>query len=63
MLNNVVGLGNALAPYLSLGMETGGQLEIDGQFVKLEKGSLTTGEAVALWDAVSRTVRFRPGAL
>ncbi|NLP61015.1 T6SS immunity protein Tli4 family protein [Paraburkholderia sacchari] len=51
------------SPYLSLDMETGGQLEIDGRFVKLEKGSLSTGEAVGLWDAVSKTVRFRPGAL
>ncbi|WP_233882415.1 T6SS immunity protein Tli4 family protein [Paraburkholderia flagellata] len=50
------------SPYLSLEMDTGGQLEIQGKFVKLDKGSLTTGEAIALWDAVSRKVRVRPGA-
>jgi hypothetical protein len=51
------------APYLSLDLTTGGQIEIQRKLVKLEKGSLTTGEAVALWDAVSRTLRLRPGAL
>ncbi|MEM5399766.1 T6SS immunity protein Tli4 family protein [Paraburkholderia unamae] len=51
------------SPYLSLDMYTGGQLLIQGKFVKLDRGSLSTGEAVALWDAVSRTVRMRPGAL
>ncbi|CAM2189942.1 Tle cognate immunity protein 4 C-terminal domain-containing protein [Paraburkholderia sacchari] len=50
-------------PYLSLDMNTGGRLEIGGKFVSLETGSLSTGEAVALWDAVSRTVRLRPGSL
>ncbi|MCP3713838.1 T6SS immunity protein Tli4 family protein [Paraburkholderia sp. CNPSo 3281] len=50
-------------PYLSLDLTTGGQIEIQGKLVKLEKRSLTTGEAVALWDAVSRTLRMRPGAL
>ncbi|MEM5424199.1 T6SS immunity protein Tli4 family protein [Paraburkholderia ferrariae] len=50
-------------PYLSLDLTTGGQIELQGKLVKLEKGSLTTGEAVALWDAVSRTLRMRPGAL
>nr|WP_274389429.1 T6SS immunity protein Tli4 family protein [Paraburkholderia tagetis] len=51
------------SPYVSLGMQTGGRLRIEGKLVSLEHGSLTTGEAVALWDAVSRTVRLRPGAL
>lgn len=51
------------SPYLSLDMNTGGQLQIQGKFVKLDKGSLSTGEAVALWDSVSRTVRTRPGVL
>ncbi|WP_233885396.1 T6SS immunity protein Tli4 family protein [Paraburkholderia flagellata] len=50
------------SPYLSLEMDTGGQLKIQGKFVKLDKGSLTTREAIALWDAVSRKVRVRPGA-
>ena len=50
------------SPYLSLDMTTGGQLEVQGKFVNLDTGSITTGEAVALWDAVSRTVRIRPGA-
>lgn len=52
-----------VTPYLSLDMNTGGRLEIGGKFVSLETGSLSTGEAVALWDAVSRTVRLRPGSL
>lgn len=51
------------APYLSLDLTTGGQIELQGKLIKLEKGSLTTGEAVALWDTVSRTLRLRPGAL
>ncbi|NLP60919.1 T6SS immunity protein Tli4 family protein [Paraburkholderia sacchari] len=51
------------SPYFALDMNTGGQLEIQGKFVKLDKGSLSTGEAVELWDSVSRTVRVRPGSL
>ncbi|CAM2180270.1 Tle cognate immunity protein 4 C-terminal domain-containing protein [Paraburkholderia sacchari] len=51
------------SPYLSLGMKTGGQLEIQGKYVKFDRGTLSTGEAVALWDVVSRTVRIRSGAL
>ncbi|CAB3690417.1 hypothetical protein LMG22037_02951 [Paraburkholderia phenoliruptrix] len=50
-------------PYLSLDLTTGGQLMIQGKLVKLEKASLTTGEAVGLWDTVSRTLRLRPGAM
>ncbi|WP_321949108.1 T6SS immunity protein Tli4 family protein [Paraburkholderia sp. J10-1] len=46
------------SPYFALDMNTGGQLEIQGKLVKLDKG-----EAVALWDSVSRTVRIRPGSL
>ncbi|WP_409076749.1 T6SS immunity protein Tli4 family protein [Paraburkholderia sp. BL23I1N1] len=45
---------------MSLDLTTGGQVEIQRQLVKLDKASLTTGEAVALWDAVSRTIRLRP---
>ncbi|WP_374625278.1 T6SS immunity protein Tli4 family protein [Pandoraea sp.] len=31
--------------------------------MKLANGSLSPSEAVALWDAVSRTIRLRPGAM
>jgi hypothetical protein len=48
------------SPFLSMDLTTGGQVQIQDQYVKLDKASLTTGEAVALWDAVSRTVRPRP---
>ncbi|CAG4893834.1 T6SS immunity protein Tli4 family protein [Paraburkholderia gardini] len=48
------------SPFLSMDLTTGGQVQIQGQYVKLDKASLTTGEAVALWDAVSRTLRPRP---
>jgi hypothetical protein len=48
------------SPFLSLDLTTGGQVQIQDQYVKLDKASLTTGEAVALWDAVSRTLRPRP---
>jgi hypothetical protein len=47
-------------PYLSLDLTTGGQVMLQGKLVKLDKASLTTGEAVALWDTVSRTLRPRP---
>jgi hypothetical protein len=50
-------------PYLSLDLTTGGQAIIQGKLVKLDKASLTTGEAVGLWDAVSRTLRLRPEAM
>jgi hypothetical protein len=50
-------------PYLSLDLTTGGQVKIDGQFMKLDKASVTTGEAVALWDAVSRSMRLNPAGL
>jgi hypothetical protein len=48
------------SPFLSMDLTTGGQVQIHDQYVKLDKASLTTGEAVALWDAVSRTLRPRP---
>jgi len=48
------------APYLSMDMTTGGQVQIEDRYVTLDKASLTTGEAVALWDAVSRSLRPRP---
>ncbi|WP_228979314.1 T6SS immunity protein Tli4 family protein [Paraburkholderia gardini] len=50
------------SPFLSMDLTTGGQVQIQGQYVKLDKASLTTGEAVALWDAVSRTLRPRPNS-
>lgn len=48
------------SPFLSMDLTTGGQVQTQVQYVKLDKASLTTGEAVALWDAVSRTLRPRP---
>ncbi|TDV08395.1 hypothetical protein C7406_12926 [Paraburkholderia caballeronis] len=48
------------SPFLSLDLTTGGQVQIQNQYVKLDKPSLTPGEAVALWDTVSRTLRPRP---
>jgi len=48
------------SPFLSMDLTTGGQVQIQDQYVKLDKASLTTGEAVALWDMVSRTLRPRP---
>jgi hypothetical protein len=50
-------------PNFSLELNTGGQYEVQGRFTTFDPPSLTTGEAVALWDAVSRTLRMRPGAL
>lgn len=51
-----------LAPYLSIDLTTGGQVQIGDELVKLDNGSLATEGAVALWDKVSRTLRVRPGA-
>jgi|GEM_PF-1400937 len=51
------------APYFSMELSTGGQYEVQGKFAKFDPPSLTTSEAVALWDAVSRTIRLRAGAL
>lgn len=50
------------SPFLSMDLTTGGQVQIREQYIKLDQASLTTGEAVALWDAVSRTLRPRPNA-
>ncbi|WP_454766748.1 T6SS immunity protein Tli4 family protein [Cupriavidus campinensis] len=49
--------GNAQAPYIALDMETGNPLAYDQT---IERASLTEAEALALWDAVSRTLRPRP---
>jgi hypothetical protein len=50
-------------PNFSLELNTGGQYVVQGRFTKFDPPSLTTGQAVALWDAVSRSLRMRPGAL
>jgi hypothetical protein len=48
----------ALTPYLVFNMDNGEHNNFTGN--KIEKASLTEGEAVSLWDAVSRTLRPRP---
>jgi hypothetical protein len=55
---------NAKTPFISLDMSNGDVLprEVNGSD-KPARASLTEGEAVALWDAVSRTIRVRPGAM
>jgi hypothetical protein len=50
-------------PNFSLELNTGGQYVVQGRLTKFDPPSLTTGQAVALWDAVSRSLRMRPGAL
>ena len=50
-------------PYLSMELSTGGQVKIQNQYVKFDEASVTTGEAVALWDVVSGTLRLRHGVL
>jgi len=52
--------GSAATPLVGLEMTNGGRLpETDGDR-QLTQASLTEGEAVALWDAVSRSIRPRP---
>lgn len=56
--------GNALSddvktPFVRLNMETANPLPNDGE---IERASLTDAEALAVWDAVSRTLRPRPNA-
>ncbi|WP_158904514.1 T6SS immunity protein Tli4 family protein [Burkholderia sp. L27(2015)] len=51
-------IGSAQTPFLTLNMDNGG-LRLRGEDSP-EKASLTEAEAVALWDAVSRTLRPRP---
>jgi len=53
--------GGALTPYLLLDMMNGYPNSL-AQSDEIEKASLTEGEAIALWDAVSRTLRPRPNA-
>jgi hypothetical protein len=53
-------IGSAQTPLVILSMDNGGlPPESDGNR-SLSQASLTEGEAVALWDAVSRTLRPRP---
>lgn len=55
-------IGSALTPLVRLDIDNGGRLpSIDGDR-KLTQASLSEGEAIALWDAVSRTLRPRPNA-
>ncbi len=55
-------IGSAKTPLLILQMVNG---VFPSNIPEAEriKASLTEGEAVALWDAVSRTIRLRPGAM
>ena len=53
--------GGALTPYLLLDMMNGYPNSL-AQSDEIEKASLTEGEAIALWEAVSRTLRPRPNA-
>jgi len=50
---------DVLAPFVRLNMETANPLPSDE---KLERASLTDAEALAVWDAISRTLRPRPNA-
>lgn len=51
-------IGSAQAPLVILEMDTGSENRVLRD--PIEKASLTEGEAVALWDVVSRTLRPRP---
>ena len=53
---------NAKTPLFMLDMDNG-LFPYNTPPAERTKASLTEGEAVALWDAVSRTVRVRPGAM
>ncbi|MNR57197.1 hypothetical protein D3C85_1779230 [compost metagenome] len=48
---------DVLAPFVGLDMETAVPLPDDRG---LERASLTDAEALAVWDAISRTLRPRP---
>jgi len=50
---------DVLAPFVRLDMETANPLPDDRP---LERASLTDAEALAVWDAISRTLRPRPNA-
>lgn len=51
------------APFFSLTLETAGLYDVNNERKKPTKSSLTDAEALALWDAITRTIRMRPGAL
>ncbi|WP_233886236.1 T6SS immunity protein Tli4 family protein [Paraburkholderia flagellata] len=53
-------VSGAMTPYLVLEMNNGGFNSFTAD--SIEKASLTEGEAIALWDTVSRTLRPRPNA-
>src|SRR5450830_404314 len=53
---------NAKTPLFMLDMDNG-LFPYNTPPAERTKASLTEGEAVALWDAVSRTIRVRPGAM
>ncbi|CAN5861877.1 T6SS immunity protein Tli4 family protein [soil metagenome] len=53
--------GSPQRPNFELVMENGGT--VDEGIPKPTKASLSEAEALALWDAVSKTLRLRPGAL
>lgn len=59
-------VGSPQTPFFDLVMRNGGAVEPtfdeNGKF-KPTTASLTEAKAVALWDAVSKTIRMRPGAL
>ncbi|WP_414441875.1 T6SS immunity protein Tli4 family protein [Burkholderia sp. 22PA0106] len=50
----------AMSPYIGLDMSNGDCNNFTGNSIK--QASLTEGEAVELWDRISRTLRPRPGA-
>lgn len=52
--------GNPEAPFVAVKLSNGGPTGLEEP---LKKASLTEAQALALWDAVSRTLRPRPGAI
>lgn len=59
-------VGSPQTPFFDLEMENGGEIEqkfdANGKGIPT-KASLTQAQALALWDAVTRTIRMRPGAI
>jgi len=62
-LNELATSSRPESPNFSIELTSGGQMIVEGKQVSLPDGSLTTGQALALWDVVTRTIRLRPGAL
>ncbi len=50
------------APYFDLRLETGRRYNVNNELKEPTKSSLSDAEALALWDAITRTIRMRPGA-